>query len=261
MLDGPSTLYLNEFYGYMIVFARFAGFFGFAPIFSEQRVNARLRLLLTLMVTLVVTPAVSQHLPQAPGNAVAFNLMIAGETIIGIFAALLAKILLSALDTAGTIIAYQMGLANAFVASAATAQQTGLPSLLLTMVGTLFILITDFHHVMIFLIVESYALFEPGNFQNFTLLTADMSQTVLHFVSASFILALQLSAPLIILGLLMFLAGGVVNRLMPSLQVFFILQPLQILLGVIVLLMGLGTLIPFFMRNFAKYYQALWLPT
>jgi Flagellar biosynthesis pathway, component FliR len=261
VLSGPSTLYLNEFYGYMIVFARFAGFLGFAPLFSEQRVNAHLRLLLTVTVTLVITPAVNHHLPPAPTSTVAFNLMLVGEAIIGIFAAFLAKILISALDTAGTIIGFQMGLANAFVASAATAQQTGLPSLLLTMLGTLFIFITDFHHVMIMLIVESYAVFEPGNFQTLTLLTADMSQTVLHFVSASFILALQLSAPLIILGLLMFLAGGVVNRLMPALQVFFVLQPLQILLGLIVLLMGMDTIIPFFMQNFAKLYQNFWMPT
>lgn len=258
MFEEPATLYINELYTYMLVFARFGGFFGFAPIFSENRVNVRIRLLITLITTLIVTPILEPHLPPTPTSAIVFNLLFIGEIFIGCFAAIIARILISSLDVAGTIISYQMGLANAFVASAATAQQTGLPALLLTMTGTLFILVTDFHHVMIIMIVKSYAIFEPGNFQDFNTLTADLSQTMLRFISASFLLALQIAGPFIILSLMMYLAGGILNRLIPTLQVFFILQPLQIILGLVILLMGLGIVIPFFISTFAQLYQTLW---
>lgn len=252
------TLTLSELYSYLVVFARFAGFLAFAPLFSEKRVNPRIRVLLGLLITLVVTPAVGQTLPAFEDAPFLFILTLTIQFLLGAFAALVAQVLFSALDVAGSLIGFQMGLANAFVSSAATAQQTGLPSLLLTMTATLLLFATDFHHVLILLVVESFQLMPPKDMSWLQGDLGDYSRVFLKFVAASFVLALQVAAPIIILGLLIFLAAGIMNRLLPNIQVFFILQPLQILLGLVLLAAGLGLLVGHFTEDFADKYQSIW---
>lgn len=258
-MAGLHTFYLQDFYGYILVFTRFAGFFSFAPIFSERRINVRLRLLFTLAITAVIAPSVSKYLPKTmPDSALLFDFILLGELILGVFAALIGRVLLMALDIAGSLIAFQMSLANAFINSPATAQQSGLPTAYLTMVAILLIFVTDFHHVMIHMIIESYALFQPGHIASFTTLTGDLANTFTRFMSASFLLGLQVGAPVTILGLTMMMAAGVMNRLLPQIQVFFILQPLQILLGFITLTLSFGIIISYYIQDFAEKYQSLW---
>lgn len=258
-MGGPTTYALEDVYQYLIVFTRFAGFFAFAPIFSEHRINGRLRMMMTLVMTLIMAPAVSQHIPASLAQQGAlFDLILIGEFILGAFAALIGRILLAALDIAGALIGFQMSLANAFTHSAASSQQAALPSAFLTTVGVILIFVSDFHHVMIHMIIQSYTAFQPGDLANFGELTGDMAQTLIKFTSASFLLGLQVGAPVTILGVLMFAAGGIINRLMPQIQVFFILQPVQILLGFVVLFFAIGLMMSYFLKDFTDKYQSLW---
>lgn len=258
-MTGVHTFYLQDFYSYFLVFTRFGGFFAFAPIFSEQRINVRLRLLLTLSLTLIITPTVSEYLPKSlPEQGLVFDIILMGELLLGVFAGLMGRVLLASLDVAGSLIGFQMSLANAFTNSPATTQQAGLPAAFISMVAVLLIFITGFHQVMIHMIIESYALFQPGNFENLNTLAGDMAQNFTRFLSASFLLGLQVGAPVTILGLVMFSAAGIINRLLPQIQVFFILQPLQILLGFVVLIFSLGIVLSFFVQDFSIKYQSLW---
>ncbi len=240
---------------YMIVFARFAGFFMFAPLFHEPRVNLKLRVLLTLGVTVVVTPVVEAFIIN---DYALLECVVLIELMIGLFAALIARILLAALDVAGSLVGFQMSLANASVQSVATAQQTDIASLLLTIIGAMLIFATDFHHTMILLIIESYKVFSPAEVKSVMVICGDMGKALLKFVSASFMLALQIAAPITIFGLIMFLAAGLLNRIIPQIQIFFILQPIQILLGFAVLVASLTTVLSFFISKFAYYYKTIW---
>lgn len=253
------TLYLQDIYGYVLVLARFGGFFAFAPIFSEGRINVRLRLMTALFLSLVITPAISDYLPaNLPAAKGAFDMMILAEILIGLFAGLIGRVLITALDVAGAIIGFQMSLANAFTSSAATAQQASLPAAFLSTIAVVLIFATGFHQVMIQMIIQSYAVFSPIDMTSLTVMSADMSATFTKFVTASFVLGLQVAAPVMILGLIMFSAAGIVNRLMPQIQVFFILQPLQIFLGFITLALSLTIVLSYFIQGFVDKYPALW---
>ncbi len=243
----------------MFVLARFGGFFATAPIFSERRINPRLRLMFALILTIVIAPSVSDYLPKKmPSQNGAFDLMLAGEILIGVFAGLIARVLLAALDVGGSLIGFQMSLANAFTNSPATAQQAGLPAAFLTMMGVILIFTTGFHQVMIQSIIYSYQVFQPGSFEALSVISADMAQTLVRFLSAAFLLGLQVAAPVMILGLTMLASAGIINRLMPQIQVFFILQPFQILLGFITLTLSLVIVMSYFIQDFTDKYSSIW---
>src|ERR1035437_391956 len=79
---------------------------------------------------------------------------------------------------------------------------------------------------------DSYTIFQPGEMP----LLGDAAQHVTRIVATAFRIGIQLSAPFLVFGLLFNLGLGVLSRLMPQMQVFFIGLPLSILLGFLLLL-------------------------
>lgn len=257
-VSGSHTIYLKDFYGYILVFMRFGGLLAYMPGIGDHTVSPRLRMLLALGLCVILTPVVQPYLPAMPQAVSDNSLLLIFEFILGIFAALMARVLLAALDVAGATIASNMGIVNSFVQSIASAQQGGIASVFFTLLGTLMIFETEMHYRMISMMIDTYEIYKPGDMTVISTIIPDLSQTVLKFVQAAFVLALQLSAPIIILNLLMLFGMGMINRLMPSIQIFFILQPLQSLLGFVLLILGLGIMMNHFTAQFADMYQSLW---
>jgi flagellar biosynthetic protein FliR len=73
-------------------------------------------------------------------------------------------------------------------------------------------------------------------------LTGDMAALTTRTIAAAFKIGVQLSAPFIVFGLLFNFGLGVLSRLMPQMQVFFVGLPLSILAGFLVLIAVVGTL-------------------
>ena len=61
-------------------------------------------------------------------------------------------------------------------------------------------------------------------------------------VATAFRIGIQLSAPFVLFGLLFNLGLGVLSRLMPQMQVFFVGMPLSILVGFLILILALGAM-------------------
>lgn len=258
-MSGVSTLILEELFSYILVFTRFIALFAFMPGIGESYISARIRILLALSIAALLAPVLSPTFPPMPQVSFAFFIVLGGEIFIGFFAGALARILVSAFDIAGSMIGFQMGLANAFVKSPASSQQSSLPGVFLGIIAIVCLFITDLHHEVIRSLIWSYEIFKPGNFGPLSQWTGDLSAVVTNFVAASFTLAIQLSSPIMIVGLLTYGAAGLVNRLIPQVQVFFILQPLQMFVGFVVLLTSMTIVIPYFLGFFGDQYKNVWI--
>jgi flagellar biosynthetic protein FliR len=252
------TLTLADVFSYLVVFTRLAGFASLAPAFGEHTINPRIRLLIVLGITLMVAPTLKEVIPLPGKDPWMVQAVLLQEFLLGVFAALMLRILMSALDLTGTLVANNMGLMNAFTHSLSSSQQAGLVSAFLTWVGTMLIFATDFHHTLLRMMMESFYIFPPGDFSKVHLLMGDMGYAMLRFVSASFVLALQLATPMLLLNLLMMVAIGMINRLMPGIQVFFITQPLQLILGYLILVAGTSAMMGHFIQEFAHMGASIW---
>lgn len=246
----PETLF-----AYFLVFARVGSVIMVLPGFGESYVSPRIRLMLALTISFIATPALMQSLPGLPVSPLALLLLIATEIGIGFFIGISARILISALQVAGMIAAYHMSLANAFVFDPAAAQQGALAGAFLTLTALLLIFVTNLHHVMLIGIFGSYDIFAPGQLPPM----GDVSDAIARLVSRSFLLALQIASPFIIVGLIFTLGVGLLNRLMPQVQMFFIAMPLQILLGMLVLMLTLSAVMMWFLDAFQEGVTAFML--
>ena len=71
---------------------------------------------------------------------------------------------------------------------------------------------------------------------------ADAGQLAVQTVAKSFGLGLQLAAPVIVFSLVFNIATGLVGRVMPQFQVFFVATPLMVLFGLSIFALSLGVI-------------------
>ncbi len=247
-----TVLLPGEVFGVLLVFVRVGAAMMLLPGIGEPFVSARLRLLLALLLSLLVAPVLSSALPALPDSPAALALLILGEAMIGIFLGTVTRFFIAALTTAGMMIAYTSALANALINDPSAAQQGSIAGSFLTLVALLLIFALDLHHLMLRALVESYRLFVPGE----ALPLADFADMISRVMSGTFLLAFQMATPFIAVATIFYLGIGLLSRLMPQVQIFFVAMPLQIALGLIVLSLA----VPYVMRWFAGRFEETLLP-
>lgn len=250
-----ELLTLNIF-GFFLIFARIGAAVTVMPGFSAPYVNVRARLGIALAISFVLGPILAQHLPGLPATPAELGVLLAGEAIIGAFLGTMALILMGSLQTAGTIIAYVSSMANAFIQDPIAQQQSSLISGFLSTMGILLVFVTDTHHLMLTALMDSYSLFVPGQ----ALALGDIAQVMGRRVMDAFALGVQLSSPLIITGFVYYLGLGLLSRLMPAMQVFFIGMPVQIAMQISVFALTLSTMMMVFLSRFEEGYEVFLAP-
>lgn len=236
----------SQVFPFFLVFVRVGAAMMIMPGVGDGFVSPRVRLFIALTLTAVVTPAVMAGLPEAPANVTALSLVIAGETIIGTFLGLVARIMVAAVDVAGMIISFSMSFANAFVFNPALEAQGSMISNFLGILALTLIYLGDLHHLLILAVADSYTLFIPGQVPP----GGDMAEMISRLVADAFALGLRMAAPFVTLGLVFYLGLGVLARLMPQVQVFFVAMPMNIMLGLIVMTLVLSGAMTFWLQEF-----------
>ena len=229
-----ELLTLNVF-GFFLLFCRVGTAFITLPGFSAAYVSTDIRLIMALAVSFVLAPVVVPGLPVPPAALSELIVLVLGEVLIGGFFGALGRILMGALHTAGTIIAYESSLANAFVNDPIAEQQGSVLSGFLTTVGIVLVFVTDLHHLMLRAVADSYTLFVPGEMPAI----GDFSQAISRYVADSFALAAQIASPF-----------------MPALPVFFFGLPIQIAVQFTLLALTLSSIMLAFTSRFGDSFRA-----
>lgn len=238
----------DQIFVWMLVFARVGAAFQVMPTIGDAFVMARARLLLAAAVAFLVAPVLRDQLPPQPTDPFSLLILLFGEITVGLFLGSVARLMMSALETAGAIISVHAGLANAQVFNPALASQGSLPGALMGWLGLLLIFITDLHHLLMMAVVDSYATFVPGAM----LPIGDMTQMVGRLVSNSFLLGFQMAAPFVVTAIVFALALGLLSRLAPQIQVFFLFMSAQVAMGLFLFALTLSAMMLFWLSHFEQ---------
>ncbi|MGV9008864.1 flagellar biosynthetic protein FliR [Brevundimonas sp.] len=219
-----------------LIFARIGAVLLMMPGIGESYVPPRIRLSLALVISLCLWPVVSGSLPPLPTSLGATVGWMLREVIVGLSIGTMLRIFMSALSTAGEVVALQTTLSFAQTANPLQAQPGTTISAFLMLLGTTLIFATNTHHLFIAGLVGSYELIAPVR----PLVTGDFATMAVRTLGDSFLLGVQLAAPVMVFALIFNLASGLVGRVMPQFQVFFAAAPLSIILGLSVFALSLG---------------------
>lgn len=240
---------------YLLTFARVGTLIMLMPGLGEQMVSARLRLSLALLVSLVLFPTVRPLLSAADGSIAGPGLiaLLIGEIVIGLVLGLAVRAVLAALQIAGVVISQALGLSYAMTVDPMMGGQQVTLGNFLSLLGITLILATDLHHLALDAIGRSYALLPPNGLPSGGLEMGEAAQLALTAVARGFTLAVQIAAPFVAFAILFNLGLGVLSRLMPQLQVFFVAVPASILIGMLILLAALGIVMAVFLDDLGRY--------
>lgn len=238
---------------FMLVFARIGAMMMLMPGFGESNIPVRIKLSIALLLTLIILPLHRSAYQVDMTSLAPLLVLMLHEIVIGVVLGATARVTLSALQVAGSVIAQQLGLGFVTAIDPTQGQQGLLIGNFLTILGMTLLFATDSHHLVIAALNESYRIFAPG--QLFP--TGDVAALATKAFATAFKIGLQLSAPFLVFGLVFNLGLGVLARLMPQMQVYFVGVPLSILIGFLILALVITAIMGTFLDYFVGVMHQL----
>lgn len=244
----------TEATSFLILFARLGAVLMLLPVFSEEAVPAKIRLLLGLGISAGLWGLIGGRIAPVAANSTALPGILIAEILTGLAIGMIIKIMFMAAAMAGSIISLQVGLSSALINDASQGGQAAALSKFVSVAATVVCMGMGLHHLWIAAIIHSYTMFPVGVLPP----AADFAQLAIGTVGKAMSLSISLSAPLLVYGIVFNMALGLSTRLAPAIQVFFLVQPLNLLLGIALFASLLGGILTAFSTAMAVWLQTSW---
>lgn len=238
---------------FMLVFARIGAMVMLLPGFGEGFIPVRVKLAIALLLTLIILPLHRAAYHVDMQSVAPLAVLLVHEIIIGVVLGATARVTLAALHVAGSIIAQQLGLGFVTSVDPTQGQQGALMGNFLTLLGIALLFATDTHYLVIAALNDSYKIFSPGELMP----SGDVAALATRAFAGAFKIGLQLSAPFLVFGLVFNIGLGVLARLMPQMQVYFVGVPLSILIGFMIFAAVLASMMGTYMDYLVGVLQDL----
>ncbi len=235
-----------EAFAFVLISMRVAAILLVIPVLGDRSIPRRIRAGFGLLLTLIIYPTVQGTIPPMPSSVLELFLLGAREIMLGMMIGISVRLLVSATHVAGTVIAFQTGLAAAQSFDPAQGTQSVIVAAFMNLVAVTLILVTDLHHLMIMAIVHSYTKFPIGEAIAF----ADFATAATRFVSGSFLLGFQMATPFIVYAMVFNVSLGLIARMIPGFQVFFVGLPVNLAMGFLLMALLLGSIMALFLERF-----------
>ena len=226
---------------WLLVLFRMTGIFVFSPIFSNQAIPPRIKILFSVALSLSVFPLLLATKPliwfMPTGSLTAaldlWSLVpfVANELLIGTLIGFAAMIPLAGMQLGGRIASQQMGLGLAEVFSPGETD-SGITSQLFNLVGLAVFLIAGGHRVLFRVLVGSFDRVPLGG----SMAAGDVLELVVGLLQTAFELGVRVAAPLLCLTFLQTVAMGFIARTVPQLNILSVGFVVRILLGTVILI-------------------------
>ena len=242
-----------------LAFARLLSFMVIAPFFGGTAVSARVKVATATAFVIIVYPSLAAGLPPEgrplPFNAVGFIALIAKEALVGFTLGFVTSLVFEAIQVAGRIVDFQRGamLGEVFAPQLQT-QVSPLGQLNLQVAIVLFVAIGA-HRVFISALLKSFEIIPATSFPKFTPGWTPLAASMTELSGGVIAIGVQLAAPAMIALLLTDLFFGLINRVAPQINVFFLGLPVKMVVGVLVVLASLTLLSDQYIHYFNESYK------
>ncbi|WP_066399240.1 flagellar biosynthetic protein FliR [Cytobacillus eiseniae] len=229
---------LPAFPAFLLVFVRVTSFFLMMPLFSYRSIPTAAKIGIGFFMAMIMVFTFDLPAIEIDHN---YFLLIIKEALVGLMIGFIAYLLLSAIQIAGGFIDFQMGFAIANVIDPQTGAQSPLMGQYLYTIALLFLLTVNGHHLMLDGVFYSYQ-FIPIDQPWIPFGDPNLAEFIIKTFNSMFIIAFQLSIPVVGSLFLVDIALGIVARTVPQLNVFVVGLPLKIGVSFIVLIIVISVL-------------------
>lgn len=247
-----ETFIATQLFIFLIIFARVGCIMMIMPGFSDATVPMNVRLHMAIGFSFILIPVLTPAMPSVlPETPVAFTLLIAKEMLTGIFIGLMTQIMMNAVNMLGVIASHATSLSSAFVFNPQMAGQSSLLNGFLMLLASTLIFVMDLHHLLLWGVIDSYRIFGTTS----PVMFGDISYTLAQGISEALRIGLMIAAPFVVVSFGVFVAMGLVARLVPQIQVFILSIPVQIITGMVVLMTSVSAMMLYFITEYEEFWK------
>lgn len=226
-------------FAFVLVLGRIGAALTLLPGLGEAAPPPMVHAGLALGITVLLLPGIAPLVPPMPSDIPTAAGMVAAEVITGLWLGWLARLLVLALPIAGQLIAFMLGVSNVLVTDPELSAQSSALEQLFSLAAPVAVLASGLYAVPLAALAGSYDLIKPG-----TLLPAgDGALVAVRAVAQCFALALKLASPFVLAAIVWHAAIGLLARMVPQVQVYFVALPGQILGGLLLLAALAGAIV------------------
>jgi len=230
----------ESYFLFFLIVLRVSGIFVSAPVLGSGNVPRTTKIFLALICSLIlfnIVPPLTLEFERL--NLADYFLLGVKELMIGLLLGVVPRIMFAAINFAGTIIGFQMGLNIANVVDPQTDLQVSIIASFEGMLATVLFVILDGHHIFFQALSLSYKTVPIGGF----LFSSSKIEVLLRLMGDLIIIGLKIGAPLIVALLLAYAIMGFMGRSIPQMNIFIVGFPFTIGLGLIMLVLGMPYLV------------------
>ncbi len=237
---------VEELLIYFFVLCRVAAVVSFMPGLGANYIPTYIKIGISMVLSVIISPIVSHNFTGAITHSLNDILIITiNETLFGLAIGLICNILMNALQIAGNIISTQSGLNSSEVLDPVTGTQNFMIGNLLSITFSVMFLASDLQYLIINGIIHSYDVIHISYI-------SDITFSIVKIFAHSFETACKVSAPMLVIGIVFYFCAGVLNRLMPNMQIFFVMTPMQIWVSFYILMITLSGLLLWYIDHYAR---------
>jgi flagellar biosynthetic protein FliR len=244
-------LVLPEFQSFLVLVSRIGGIVAAFPMLGGRTVPHQIKIALVVMLGIALSPLI--RLPQLSQDAFEMTAGLASELLIGLVIGLAVRLVFGALEVAGDLLGVQMGFGAVQLLDPMTAQHSSVVSEYFRIIAMLVFLSLNAHMIVVGAIVSSYETIPPFGAR----LSPAIGEEVLQLSQHMFVVALQLSAPVLVVMILVNVLLAMLGRAVVQINVFVLSFPITILGGLLVLGLSLPYTVSLFEREFIGLHDTI----
>ncbi|MCW2961062.1 MAG: flagellar biosynthetic protein FliR [Thermoleophilia bacterium] len=235
-MEIPVDWAIPQIITFFLVVARLSGMFLIAPVFSSGMIPGRFKVMIMLVLAAMLTPIVApKNAEEVPTELLDLVIAMGMESLIGFSMGFAVAIVFSAVQVGASLIDTSMGLSMASIVDPLNNAQSAVMGSFYSMVATLVFLAVNGHHWMLAGFVRSFDMVGAGQMPDVEKLMAN----VFASFTGLFTIAFQVAAPILVTLLLVDIVLGIVSRVVPQMNVFFVGAPLKIGVGLLAVIIAL----------------------
>ncbi|GKU78640.1 flagellar biosynthetic protein FliR [Paenibacillus sp. L3-i20] len=240
---------------FLLIFCRITAFFVVAPVFSSQGVPGTFKIGLGFFISFIVF--LTYGIGQTMVTDVTYLIVVLREVMIGLTIGFVVYLFFAVVQTAGSLMDLQIGFAMANVVDPHTGASAALIGNFKYMLMLVVFLSMNGHHYMLTALMDSYQWIPLSNDFFSRIMSGGVTDFLTRTVSNTFLLALQVAAPLVVAMFLTDLGLGFLTKTAPQFNVFVIGIPLKILIGLFLLILLLPGMAMLFDKLFSIMFESL----
>jgi flagellar biosynthesis protein FliR len=251
LLDLP----LEQLQIFLFVLVRVGAILFTIPFLESRSVPVLIKASLAVAAAVMITPRIDVPMPNLFADPFSLGLAVVSEAAFGWMIGLTVQLLFTGVQLAGQLAGFQMGFAIANVVDPASSMQIPILAQFLNLFALMLFFSVNAHLYFIKVMMDAFELIAPMSVH----IDGRLVELIMKLAGSAFIIALKVSAPVLVALMLTKVALGLTARTVPQMHIFIVAMPLQILLGLIFLIFALPYIATFLQGAFRELWHHLTL--